>query len=207
MIDVLANDSDIDDDTLNLESASTSQGQVQVIDSQLQYNPEPGYVGNVRIEYVISDGQGGLGGGVVRIEINQSNRAPEAKADSAATTDRDNIIIDVLINDTDLDDDNLTLSAASALYGTVSISNNQLVYQPMPGFDGNDFVNYTITDGNGGENNGTVDITVTAYQSIKVNSKSGGSMGIIFILLLGFIGIGRRTKINRVNINLKYLYP
>ncbi|MEY8252107.1 MAG: tandem-95 repeat protein, partial [Colwellia sp.] len=176
-IDVLANDTDADGDTLSIESASTSQGSVQVIDNELYYQPELGHVGSVRIEYVVNDGQGGLGGAALRLDIVQSNRAPEAKNDSATTTDRDSIVINVLSNDSDIDNDDLTLIHAIAQYGVASIDNNQLLYQPKLGFDGTDIVSYRISDGKGAESSGNVNITVTAYQTLKVENSSGGSMG------------------------------
>ena len=85
IIDVLANDTDADGDTLIIDSASTSQGSVQIIDNQLHYQPELGYIGNVRIEYMISDGQGGLGGGAVRLDIIESEQVVEAKNGSGGT--------------------------------------------------------------------------------------------------------------------------
>jgi hypothetical protein len=85
IIDVLANDTDADGDTLVIDSASTSQGSVQVIDNQLHYQPELGHIGSVRIEYIISDGQGGLSGGVVRLDIIESEQASEAKNSSGGT--------------------------------------------------------------------------------------------------------------------------
>jgi hypothetical protein len=85
IIDVLTNDTDADGDTLVIDSASTSQGSVQVIDNQLHYQPELGHIGSVRIEYIISDGQGGLSGGVVRLDITESEQASEAKNSSGGT--------------------------------------------------------------------------------------------------------------------------
>jgi hypothetical protein len=85
IIDVLTNDTDADGDTLVIDSASTSQGSVQVIDNQLLYQPELGHIGSVRIEYIIRDGQGGLSGGVVRLDITESEQASEAKNSSGGT--------------------------------------------------------------------------------------------------------------------------
>lgn len=196
-IDVLANDTDADGDALFIESASTSQGSVQVVDNELYYQPELGHIGSVRIEYVVNDGQGGLGGAALRLDIIQSNRAPDAKNDSATTTDRDSIIINVLSNDTDSDNDDLTLIDAIAQYGVASIDNNQLVYQPKLGFDGTDMVSYRISDGRGGESSSNVNITVTAYKTVKVKNSSGGSMGVLLIIILAFICTGRRRIIHR----------
>jgi hypothetical protein len=196
-IDVLANDTDADGDALFIESASTSQGSVQVVDNELYYQPELGHIGSVRIEYVVNDGQGGLGGAALRLDIIQSNRAPDAKNDSATTTDRDSIIINVLSNDTDSDNDDLTLIDAIAQYGVASIDNNQLIYQPKLGFDGTDMVSYRISDGRGGESSSNVNITVTAYKTVKVKNSSGGSMGVLLIIILAFICTGRRRIIHR----------
>jgi hypothetical protein len=71
LIDVLANDSDVDGDELYLVSATSAEhGLVEVLDSGfIQYTPDIGYVGVDTIVYSISDGHGGTAVGVVTVEV------------------------------------------------------------------------------------------------------------------------------------------
>jgi hypothetical protein len=59
------------------------------------------------------------------------------------------ITLDVLVNDTDEDNDALTITAASvsATAGTVVITANKLVYTPATNYLGNAVISYTISDG------------------------------------------------------------
>ena len=57
-LDVLANDIDVDGDTLSLVSATTNQGgTVSVTDGQLAYQPAEGFNGLETITYTVTDGE------------------------------------------------------------------------------------------------------------------------------------------------------
>ena len=72
----------------------------------------------------------------------------------------------VLLNDSDADNDTLSIaaySASSAQGGSVSNNlNGTFTYSPPSGFSGSDNFNYTISDGRGGTDQATVTITVSA---------------------------------------------
>jgi len=73
------------------------------------------------------------------------------------------VTIDVLANDTIAPDVNETLSLASvgpAGNGTAAMVGNQVQYTPAADFFGSDSFTYTITDGNGGSDTATVNVTV-----------------------------------------------
>ncbi|WOD07034.1 tandem-95 repeat protein [Marinomonas sp. GJ51-6] len=57
-IDVLANDYDIDGDSLSITDATVdeSQGTVEIVDGKLEFTPATGFSGEVMISYTISDG-------------------------------------------------------------------------------------------------------------------------------------------------------
>jgi hypothetical protein len=61
-VDVLANDSDIDGDSLSVSSASNPPNGSAVIngDDTITYTPDPGFVGVDSFTYTISDGNGGF---------------------------------------------------------------------------------------------------------------------------------------------------
>jgi hypothetical protein len=57
-------------------------------------------------------------------------------------------VLDVLANDSDLDDDGLNIVAVSApSKGTAVLSGLTVLYTPTPGFVGSDNFSYTISDG------------------------------------------------------------
>jgi hypothetical protein len=67
----------------------------------------------------------------------------------------------VLANDSDVDGDALSITAATATNGTVSIVGTNLVFTPATNFNGTATVSYTISDGHGGTASANVSVTVT----------------------------------------------
>ncbi|TWV79908.1 hypothetical protein CEW93_010615, partial [Moraxella sp. VT-16-12] len=78
-----------------------------------------------------------------------ANQPPVANDDVAVTDYETAVTIDVLANDTDADNDPLTITQASVdpAQGTVSIDNGKLIFTPAAGFEGEATINYTISDG------------------------------------------------------------
>jgi len=70
-VDVLANDSDPDGDTLSISSASPSaaHGTVSCSASQCTYTPDSGYVGPDSFDYTISDGHGHSAAATARVTV------------------------------------------------------------------------------------------------------------------------------------------
>lgn len=70
-IDVLANDSDLDGDTIYIkEVTSASHGSVLLADNQeVKYTPESGYAGLDTFDYTIVDGYGGSATGTVTVSV------------------------------------------------------------------------------------------------------------------------------------------
>ena len=91
------------------------------------------------------------------------NRPPVADDDTATTTAGRAVNIPVLTGDTDPDGDTLTVeSVTTPGDGTATINANGTVrYTPDAGFVGTDTFDYTVADGNGGSDTGTVTVTVT----------------------------------------------
>ncbi|KAA9012094.1 DUF4347 domain-containing protein [Sphingobium limneticum] len=99
---------------------------------------------------------------VSRITVIPVNDAPVAVNDSATTAEDTLVTIPVLANDSDPDGDPLTVTAATALHGTVTINaNGTLTYRPNANYNGTDTISYTISDGQGGTANATVAVTIT----------------------------------------------
>jgi uncharacterized delta-60 repeat protein len=161
-IAVLANDNDIEGDTLTVSVTSVSNGGATLDNNNVIFVPTANYNGSAQVQYTISDGNGGSANATVAITIIAINDAPVAVSD-VRTTDEDTInTIFVLTNDTDADGDTLTITAALADSGRVSINPDQtLVYIPLPNFNGIDNITYTISDDSGSTSTASVTMTVT----------------------------------------------
>jgi len=87
------------------------------------------------------------------------NSVPVATADTAATENGVAITIDVLANDTDGDNDALTITSVSeAQFGSVEIADGVLSYTPTQTAMGSETLTYEISDGTDSAT-GTVEIT------------------------------------------------
>ncbi|MCJ8268365.1 MAG: cadherin-like domain-containing protein, partial [Psychrosphaera sp.] len=150
-IDVLANDSDIDGDNLSLDSLRTQFGTAWIADNQIEYQPAINFFGVDTLIYGITDGRNGSAIATLIIAV-VSNRFPLAVADSAQTVGTQHLLIDVLANDSDPENDLLTVIGAIADHGTVNIDiDNKLIYQANSGFIGHDSITYQIADALGAE--------------------------------------------------------
>ncbi|NQZ07199.1 MAG: tandem-95 repeat protein, partial [Algicola sp.] len=126
-INVLANDSDPDGDVLSVFDVNAILGSVSILaNNNLRFIPLSGFVGTDTISYNIDDGRGGLASAIVTVTINAVviNSPPVANNDSATTNEDTALSIDVLSNDSDVDNDPLTINSATATLGSVSIAAN-----------------------------------------------------------------------------------
>ncbi len=123
--------------------------------------------------------------GVATILDNDSNNAPVAVDDGAATSTETEEIIDVLANDFDSDGDTLFVDSVvspTSEGGTVVINpDNTLSYTSASSFTGIDTFSYTISDGQGGVSTATVTVEVTEVATtamfvanIDFDSRKGG---------------------------------
>ncbi|AVH26035.1 tandem-95 repeat protein [Vibrio diabolicus] len=174
VIDVLANDSDIEGDDLTITSASVSeeQGIVEIVDGKLVFTPAENFNGNATISYTISDGEL-EDEAQVSVTVNSVNDAPIALNDATITEEDTSVTIDVLPNDTDIDGDTLSIESASVPsdQGQVEIIDGKLVFTPTENFNGDAEITYTVTDG-ALTDEATVKVTVNAVNDTPVVESS-----------------------------------
>lgn len=92
---------------------------------------------------------------------NDVNHAPLPAPDAALTSEGVDVAVDVLANDVEIDGDPLTVVAATAgTGGSVTHNGTHVFYQPDPGFHGDDFFLYSVSDGRGGVAEARVDVVV-----------------------------------------------
>ncbi len=158
--------SDPDEDALSYTVVTgPSYGSLSGTAPDLSYTPNPDFYGSDSFTFKVSDETADSEASTVSITITPANDAPSANDDSV-TTQEDTPIeaIDVLRNDTDVDDDQLTMVAVTqGRHGSVTVNaNNTLSYSPEANFFGTDSFTYTISDGKGGTDTATVNVKVKA---------------------------------------------
>jgi CshA-type fibril repeat protein/VCBS repeat-containing protein len=172
VIDVLANDSDADGGALTVTAASAQNGTVTIdpVTGALTYTPNAEFSGNDVITYTVSDSSGSTSTGTATITVTAVNDAPAAGADTASTLEDTPVVIDVLANDSDAEGQALTVTAASAANGTVTIDpvTGALTYTPNANFNGGDTITYVVSDGAGGTSTGTVAVSVSPVADAPV---------------------------------------
>jgi len=154
----------------------------------ITFMPQSGYTGDpTPIQYTVRDNDGSLSNpATVTLDYNQP---PDAVNDSASTYQSQPVTVPVLNNDTDPENDPVSLVAGSVSdppNGSVAIDDNgtpgdptddQIVYTPDPGFSGTDTFTYTISDGNGGTDTATVTVTVLPNAPPVIDLDANNSSG------------------------------
>ncbi len=152
-LDVLANDSDPDGDTLSIVAVSAAaNGQVSIGSGVLLYTPNAGFVGTDTFSYTIDDGFGGQATAQVTVVVQALNQPPVADDVFVSTLRTQPVEIDVLAAASDPDGDPLEIvSFSQPANGSVTQVGNRLRYQPDQLFFGEDSFVFTVGDGRGGE--------------------------------------------------------
>ena len=172
-IDVIANDTDIDGDTLTLTAVSTDGTGTVAVNADgvsVDYTPAADFNGTETITYTVSDGTD-TSEGTLTITVTAVNDIPVAVEDTLELIEDATLTsIDVIANDTDIDGDTLTLTAVSTDgTGTVAVNADgvSVDYTPAADFNGTETITYTVSDGTD-TSEGTLTITVTAVNDIPV---------------------------------------
>ena len=185
LVHVLNNDTDVDmnaalnasvQEPLSVETViqQPAHGTAEPEEDGIRYTPADDFNGTDSFTYRATDGNYGSVA-TVSVTVRQVNDNPLAAGDSASTTDGDEVLIDVLANDTDIDTDALlnldelhsrsgfmVTSAGTPSHGTVAIKNGKISYLPGATFAGTDSFAYTMADGHGGSGTAIVNVTVSS---------------------------------------------
>jgi Big-like domain-containing protein/type IX secretion system substrate protein len=174
IIDVLANDYDPDG---LLDSSSVtivnnpSSGNILNIDpmsGDVTYEPDMGFQGTDNFTYTVDNVAGVTSNAaVVTVFVNFSNSPPVTVDDSVSTREDTFVIIDVLANDSDLDnniDSSMVTIVRLPFNGNIvdiDTSNGAVFYKPDSNFFGMDSFTYTVDDDSSATSNvATVTVTV-----------------------------------------------
>jgi len=171
VINVLTNDTDVDNDTLTVSAVTQgSHGSVTNNGTSVSYTPNSNFFGTDTFTYTISDGNDGTDTATVNVTVTNVEDAPDAVDDSATVAEDSGAnVINVLGNDTDVDNDTLTVSAVTqGSHGSVANNGTSVSYTPASNFFGTDTFTYTIVDGHGGSDTASVTVIVNNVNDAPV---------------------------------------
>jgi hypothetical protein len=127
------------------------------------------------------------------VEPQVVNQAPSLVNDQQATNEDTPVNIPVLTNDSDPDDDTLTITAVSQPQNgstTIIENNTEIRYEPNDNFNGNDSFAYTVSDGHDHTANGTVQVQIAPVndepQLTPINSRSMSAGEIVSVRVSAF---------------------
>jgi len=176
IIDVLANDTDADGDTLAISevtATANTHGTVS-LDAQgnVVFTPEANYNGEASFNYTVSDGEGGFDTATVTLNVESVNDAPTITLlNTTASEDTAQVIAN--ISDIDGTIDSSVLSADN---GTVTIADNgDITYTPDANYYGTDSVTINVTDNDGAISERTFDVTVDAVNDGPIAIDDGNA--------------------------------
>jgi len=163
-IDVIANDTDPDGDTLTIGYVSNPPHGTAELDPDtglITYTPDPDFTGEDTFFYEACDPSHVCVTAVVTVTVTGGNDAPVA-IDDRYTTTGSPLTFDPRDNDSDPDGDALTIiSVGTVSHGTLVINpDGTLTFTPEPGYEGPVVFSYVVSDGEGGQATATVTIDV-----------------------------------------------
>ena len=161
---ILANDTDVDPDTLTVDIVSPPAHFLTFnanANGSFDYQAAANYYGADSFTYRVFDGTSYSNTVTVTLAVTPVQDAVVATDDSASTGGKP-IKISVLSNDVDPDRDPLrVLSYTKPAFGRVTRSGSALVYTPNKGATGIDTFTYVVTDNRGNKDTGEVQVTIT----------------------------------------------
>jgi hypothetical protein len=142
---------------VSMDVVNAAKGSVSVDASgNVSFAPMANYYGTVSFSYTVTDSAGAKGQNTVTLNIAAVNDAPTAKSSSLSLSSgvEDSLKLisfaDLVKNFTDVDGDTLTVkSVTSAVGGSVTIANGQVLFTPVKDFNGTGSFSYTVADPSG----------------------------------------------------------
>lgn len=186
----------IEDFTTNIQATDMvilSGANYTVSDNAI--TPSANFNGTLSVNVQLSAGDVLADVFVANITVDPVNDTPVINDETRSTTSGTAISINVLTNDTDVDND--TLSVTSIDYsgsGTATLDNNIVRYTSAASFTGTETITYVVTDGTEAVT-GTVTVTVTAPPEPTPTPSGGGGGGTMhWLLLLGLLGLALQRR-------------
>ncbi|EPF9374580.1 tandem-95 repeat protein, partial [Vibrio parahaemolyticus] len=172
--ELLSNVDDEDKDTLSVENLIIDKGNGTLVDNgdgTWTFTPQINDDTEVSFTFDIIDDEDLVVSGSANLDILPINDAPNAENDVITTEEDTAVTIDVLVNDSDVEGDALSIQSASvpSEQGSVDIVDGKLVFTPAENFNGEATITYIVTDGDlTDEAKVTVTVTVTPVNDSPV---------------------------------------
>ena len=178
-IDVVDNDVDpdgsIDPTSINILSDPIFGTALANTDGTVTYTPNPNVTGNDSFTYQVDDNLGATSNvAQVDVSIDPVNDPPVANDDAASTPEDVSVDIDVIFNDTDIEDgtvDPTTVNIVGSPTNGTATDNNDgtITYTPDAAFSGSDSFTYRVRDSQGAlSNTATVTVTISSVNDPPV---------------------------------------
>ncbi|EPS4452542.1 tandem-95 repeat protein [Vibrio parahaemolyticus] len=150
--ELLSNVDDEDKDTLSVENLIVDKGNGTLVDNgdgTWTFTPQIDDDTEVSFTFDIIDDEDLVVSGSANLDILPINDAPNAENDVITTEEDTAVTIDVLVNDSDVEGDALSIQSASvpSEQGSVDIVDGKLVFTPAENFNGEATITYIVTDG------------------------------------------------------------
>ncbi|ENE9928400.1 tandem-95 repeat protein, partial [Vibrio parahaemolyticus] len=150
--ELLSNVDDEDKDTLSVENLIIDKGNGTLVDNgdgTWTFTPQIDDDTEVSFTFDIIDDEDLVVSGSANLDILPINDAPNAENDVITTGEDTAVTIDVLVNDSDVEGDALSIQSASvpSEQGSVDIVDGKLVFTPAENFNGEATITYIVTDG------------------------------------------------------------
>ncbi len=150
--ELLSNVDDEDKDTLSVENLIIDKGNGTLVDNgdgTWTFTPQIDDDTEVSFTFDIIDDEDLVVSGSANLDILPINDAPNAENDVITTEEDTAVAIDVLVNDSDVEGDALSIQSASvpSEQGSVDIVDGKLVFTPAENFNGEATITYIVTDG------------------------------------------------------------
>ncbi|HHE0556919.1 TPA: tandem-95 repeat protein, partial [Vibrio parahaemolyticus] len=150
--ELLSNVDDEDKDTLSVENLIIDKGNGTLVDNgdgTWIFTPQIDDDTEVSFTFDIIDDEDLVVSGSANLDILPINDAPNAENDVITTEEDTAVTIDVLVNDSDVEGDALSIQSASvpSEQGSVDIVDGKLVFTPAENFNGEATITYIVTDG------------------------------------------------------------
>ncbi|TOJ65850.1 RTX toxin, partial [Vibrio parahaemolyticus] len=170
--ELLSNVDDEDKDTLSVENLIVDKGNGTLVDNgdgTWTFTPQIDDDTEVSFTFDIIDDEDLVVSGSANLDILPINDAPNAENDVITTEEDTAVTIDVLVNDSDVEGDALSIQSASvpSEQGSVDIVDGKLVFTPAENFNGEATITYIVTDGDLTDE-AKVSVTVTPVNDAPV---------------------------------------
>ncbi len=193
--DVLANDSDLNDDVLTIASVTNAvNGSVvhSSTEQKITFTPASDYIGPASFEYTVDDGNGKSNTATVSINVISASSPPLAVNDVAVGYKDRALVLGVetlLANDSDPEGGAIAIVAVeNAVNGSVVLEGASITFTPAAGFSGQASFDYVANDADGGAATATVSITIEnliVIQGSSANETINGTAADEFLRGLG----------------------